>query len=97
MMEGAIHRMGRHAGILGFLASCILVTCAVSWRPRTTYVALAVGTSVTISFTLHLGQIFFRSASNDATARMMARASRTLLIVSICALFFGALMLEGSR
>jgi len=27
---------------------------------------------------------------------MMARASRTLLIVSICALFFGALLLEGN-
>jgi len=96
LMEGAIHRMGRHAGILGFLASSILVTCTVLMTTENDFIALAVGTSVTISFTLHLGQIFFRSASNDATARMMARASRTLLIVSVCALFFGALLLEGS-
>ncbi|KFE71521.1 hypothetical protein [Hyalangium minutum] len=96
IMEGAIHRMGRHAGILGFLASSILITCTVLMTTEDDYIALAVGTSVTISFTLHLGQIFFRSASNDATARMMARASRTLLIVSVCALFFGALLLEGN-
>lgn len=95
IMEGSIHRMGRHAGILGFLASCILITCTVLLTTERNYIALAVGTSATISFTLHLGQIFFRSASNDATARMMARASRTLLIVSICALFFGALFLEA--
>jgi hypothetical protein len=95
IMEGSIHRMGRHGAILGFLASCILVTCTVLMATENDYIALAVGTAATISFTLHLGQIFFRSASNDATARMMARASRTLLIVSICALFFGALLLEG--
>jgi cytochrome bd-type quinol oxidase subunit 2 len=94
IMEGSIHRMGRHAGILGFLASCILTSCTVLLFTQDDYIALAVGTAATISFTLHLGQIFFRSASNDATARMMARASRTLLIVSICALFFGALFLE---
>ncbi|WP_224364783.1 hypothetical protein [Hyalangium versicolor] len=97
IMEGSIHRMGRHAAILGFLASSILVTCAAIWTSDNDYVALSVGTAATISFTLHLGQIFFRSASNDATARMMARASRTLLIVSICALFFGALLLEASK
>jgi hypothetical protein len=96
IMEGAIHRMGRHAAILGFLASSVLVTCAAIWVSDNDFVALSVGTAATISFTLHLGQIFFRSASNDATARMMARASRTLLIVSICALFFGALFLEAS-
>lgn len=96
LMEGAIHRMGRHAGILGFLASSILTTCTVLMTTEDDLIALAVGTSVTISFTLHLGQIFFRSASNDATARMMARASRTLLIVSVCALFFGALLLQGN-
>lgn len=95
IMEGSIHRMGRHGAILGFLASCILITCTVLLFTENDYIALAVGTSATISFTLHLGQIFFRSASNDATARMMARASRTLLIVSICALFFGALFLES--
>jgi hypothetical protein len=94
IMEGSLHRMGRHAGILGFLASCILSICSVLLTIRNDYIALAVGTAATISFTLHLGQIFFRSASNDATARMMAGASRTLLIVSICALFFGALFLE---
>lgn len=94
IMEGSIHRMGRHAGIFGFLASCILITCTVLLFTQRDFIALAVGTSATISFTLHLGQIFFRSASNDATARMMARASRTLLIVSICALFFGALFLK---
>jgi hypothetical protein len=96
IMEGSIHRMGRHAGIFGFLASCILITCTVLLFTQRDFIALAVGTSATISFTLHLGQIFFRSASNDATARMMARASRTLLIVSICALFFGALFLEAN-
>jgi hypothetical protein len=96
LMEGSIHRMGRHAAILGFLASCILITCSAIWVTEHDYPALAVGTAATISFTLHQGQIFFRSASNDATARMMARASRTLLIVSICALFFGALFLEGT-
>lgn len=95
IMEGSIHRMGRHAAILGFLASCILITCTVLLITERDYIALAVGTAATISFTLHLGQIFFRSASNDATARMMARASRTLLIVSVCALFFGALLLES--
>lgn len=94
IMEGSIHRMGRHAAILGFLASCILSSCTVLLITQNDYIALSVGTAATISFTLHLGQIFFRSASNDATARMMARASRTLLIVSICALFFGALFLE---
>ncbi|MBN1203349.1 MAG: hypothetical protein JXB05_00305 [Myxococcaceae bacterium] len=97
IMEGSIHRMGRHAAILGFLASCILITCSAIWVAERDYPALAVATAATISFTLHQGQIFFRSASNDATARMMARASRTLLIVSICALFFGALFLEGSE
>jgi len=95
LMEGSIHRMGRHAAILGFLASSIFITCIAILVTRGDYVALAVGTSATISFTLHLGQIYFRSASNDATARMMARASRTLLIVSICALFFGFLFLEN--
>jgi hypothetical protein len=95
LMEGSVHRMGRHAAILGFLASSIFITCIAIRFTRGDYVALAVGTSATISFTLHLGQIYFRSASNDATARMMARASRTLLIVSICALFFGFLFLEN--
>jgi hypothetical protein len=100
LMEGAIHRMGRHAAILGFLASCILVTCTVLMYDADNhyiaYIAQAVGSAATISFTLHLGQIFFRSASNDATARMMARASRTLLIVSVCALFFSALIIASS-
>ncbi|MDY7231959.1 hypothetical protein [Hyalangium rubrum] len=97
LMQGSIQRMGRHGAILGFLASAIVATCAVTIIRRDNemnhLVALAVGTAASISFTLHLGQIFFRSASNDATARMMAWASRTLLIVSVCALFFGALAL----
>ncbi|NPC86475.1 hypothetical protein HPC49_50855, partial [Pyxidicoccus fallax] len=97
IMEGSIQRMGRHAAILGFLTSSIIATCAVinlrfPWEetpwPR---MALAVGTAATISFTMHMAQIFFRSASNDATARMMAWGSRALLVVSICALFFSAL------
>jgi hypothetical protein len=97
IMEGSIQRMGRHAAILGFLASSIIATCVVISMTASgsdaawSRMALAVGTAATISFTMHLAQIFFRSASNDATARMMAWASRTLLVVSVCALFFSAL------
>jgi hypothetical protein len=99
IMRGSIQRMGRHAAILGFLASSILATSsAVIIVTRGSpdmrhHVATAVATAATISFTLHLGQIFFRSASNDATARMMAGASRTLLVVAISALFFGSFFL----
>jgi heme/copper-type cytochrome/quinol oxidase subunit 4 len=94
--------MARHAGILGFLGSAILTACAVILLRYATnegelrrLIALSVGAACTVSFTLHLGQILFRSASNDSTARMMAWAARTLLIVSVATVFLGVALLSA--
>lgn len=102
LMRESVQRMARHAGILGFLASAILTACAVVLlRYATTegelrhLIALSVGAACTVSFTLNLGQILFRSASNDSTARMMAWAARTLLIVSVATVFLGVALLSG--
>jgi len=102
LMRESVQRMARHATILGFLASAILTACAVillrysrTENELRHLIALSVGAACTVSFTLNLGQILFRSASNDATARMMAWAARTLLIVSVAAVFLGVALLSG--
>lgn len=102
LMRESVQRMARHATIFGFVASAILIACAVilvryarSENELRHLVALSVGAASTVSFTLNLGQILFRSASNDSTARMMAFAARTLLIVSVASLFLGVALLDG--
>ncbi len=103
LMRESVQRMARHATIFGFLGSAILIACAVillryarQQDELRHLVALSVGAATTVSFTLNLGQILFRSASNDATARMMAWAARTLLVVSVAAVFLGIAFLSGS-
>jgi hypothetical protein len=102
LMRESVQRMARHAGILGFLSSAILTACAVMLLRYAQnagelrhLIALSVGAACTVSFTLNLGQILFRSASNDSTARMMAWAARTLLIVSVATVFLGVALLSG--
>lgn len=102
LMRESVQRMTRHATILGFLASAILTACAVillryarNENELRHLVALSVGAATTVSFTLNLGQILFRSASNDSTARMMAWAARTLLVVSVATVFLGVALLSG--
>jgi hypothetical protein len=102
LMRESVQRMARHATILGFLASAILTACAVmllryarNENELRHLIALSVGAACTVSFTLNLGQILFRSASNDSTARMMAWAARTLLIVSVATVFLGVALLSG--
>jgi len=102
LMRESVQRMGRHAAIFGFVASAILIACGVillryarSENELRHLVALSVGAACTVSFTLNLGQILFRSASNDSTARMMAWAARTLLIVSVATVFLGVALLSG--
>ncbi|MRG93220.1 hypothetical protein [Polyangium spumosum] len=102
LMRESVQRMARHAAIFGFIASAILIACAVillryarSENELRHLVALGVGAACTVSFTLNLGQILFRSASNDSTARMMAFAARTLLIVSVATVFLGVALLSG--
>jgi hypothetical protein len=102
LMRESVQRMARHAGILGFLGSAILTACAVILLRYATdegelrrLIALSVGAACTVSFTLNLGQILFRSASNDSTARMMAWAARTLLIVSVATVFLGVALLSA--
>ncbi|HRI70609.1 MAG TPA: hypothetical protein PK156_40535 [Polyangium sp.] len=103
LMRESVQRMSRHATIFGFLGSAILIACSVILLRYATdddalryLVALCVGSATTVSFTLNLGQILFRSASNDSTARMMAWSARTLLIVSIASVFFGVAFLSSS-
>lgn len=102
LMRESVQRMARHAMIFGFLAASILTACAVILLKYSTIagelrhlLALSVGSACLVSFTLNLGQILFRSASNDATARMMAWAARTLLIVSVATVFLGVALLSG--
>ncbi|MDI1430463.1 hypothetical protein [Polyangium sorediatum] len=102
LMRESVQRMARHATILGFIASAILIACGVillryarTENELRHLVALSVGAACTVSFTLNLGQILFRSASNDSTARMMAFAARTLLIVSVATVFLGVALLSG--
>jgi len=103
LMRESVQRMARHAAIFGFLGSAILIACAVVLLRYARgedelrhLVALSVGASTTVSFTLNLGQVLFRSASNDSTARMMAWSARTLLIVSVATVFFGVAFLSGA-
>lgn len=103
LMRESVQRMARHATIFGFLGSAILIACSVILLRYARgddemrhLVALSVGAATTVSFTLNLGQILFRSASNDSTARMMAWSARTLLIVSVATVFFGVAFLSGS-
>ncbi|MBK9265613.1 MAG: hypothetical protein IPM54_38220 [Polyangiaceae bacterium] len=103
LMRESVQRMGRHAAIFGFLGSAILIACAVILLRYAKdedelrhLVALSVGAATTVSFTLNLGQVLFRSASNDSTARMMAWSARTLLIVSVATAFFSVAFLSGS-
>lgn len=103
LMRESVQRMARHATIFGFLGSAILIACAVMLLRYAQgddelrhLIALCVGAATTVSFTLNLGQVLFRSASNDSTARMMAWSARTLLIVSIASVFFGVAFLSGS-
>ncbi len=102
LMRESVQRMARHAAIFGFVASAILIACAVillryarTQNELRYLVALSVGAACTVSFTLNLGQILFRSASNDSTARMMAWSARTLLVVSVAAVFLGVALLSG--
>ena len=102
LMRESVQRMARHATILGFLAAAILTACSVillryarNENELRHLVALSVGAACTVSFTLNLGQILFRSASNDSTARMMAWAARTLLVVSVATVFLGIALLTG--
>ncbi|HVK69957.1 MAG TPA: hypothetical protein VM694_36135 [Polyangium sp.] len=102
LMRESVQRMARHATIFGFIASGILIACGVillryarTENELRHLVALSVGSACTVSFTLNLGQILFRSASNDSTARMMAFAARTLLIVSVATVFLGVALLSG--
>lgn len=104
LMRESVQRMARHATIFGFIGSAILIACAVMLLRYAKgddelrhLVALSVGAATTVSFTLHLGQVLFRSASNDSTARMMAWAARTLLIVSVATVFFSVAFLSGSN
>jgi hypothetical protein len=103
LMRESVQRMARHAAIFGFLGSAMLVACAVILLRYARdddelrhLVALSVGAATTVSFTLNLGQVLFRSASNDSTARMMAWSARTLLIVGVASVFFGVAFLSGS-
>lgn len=103
LMRQSVQRMARHATIFGFLGSAILIACSVILLRYARgddelrhLIALSVGASTTVSFTLNLGQVLFRSASNDSTARMMAWSARTLLIVSVATVFFGVAFLSGS-
>jgi len=103
LMRESVQRMARHAAIFGFLGSAILIACSVILLRYAKgddelrhLIALSVGASTTVSFTLNLGQVLFRSASNDSTARMMAWSARTLLIVSVATVFFGVAFLSGS-
>jgi hypothetical protein len=103
LMRESVQRLSRHATIFGFLGSAILIACAVILLRYERgddelrhLVALSVGAATTVSFTLNLGQVLFRSASNDSTARMMAWSARTLLIVSVATVFFGVAFLSGS-
>lgn len=104
LMHASIQRMSRHGAVFGFLASGILITCAVIAMPLDKapnllryLIPLTTGTSVFVSFTLNLGRLLFRSASNDATARMMAASARTLLIVSVTTVFLSAVLLAGTQ
>lgn len=103
LMRESVQRMARHATIFGFLGSAILIACTVMLLRYAQgddelrhLIALCVGAATTVSFTLNLGQVLFRSASNDSTARMMAWSARTLLIVSVASVFFGVAFLSGS-
>lgn len=103
LMRESVQRMARHATIFGFLGSAILIACSVILLRYAKgddelrhLVALSVGAATTVSFTLNLGQILFRSASNDSTARMMAWSARTLLIVSVATVFFAVAFLSSS-
>jgi hypothetical protein len=103
LMHASIQRLGRHGVVFGFLASGILSTCAVIALPQRDpnllryLIPLTTGTAVFVSFTLNLGKLLFRSASNDATARMMAAAARTLLIVSVTTIFLSTVLLAGTQ
>jgi len=103
LMRESVQRMARHATIFGFIGSAILIACTVMLLRYAQgddelrhLIALCVGAATTVSYTLNLGQVLFRSASNDSTARMMAWSARTLLIVSIASVFFGVAFLSGS-
>jgi hypothetical protein len=103
LMHASIQRMSRHGTVFGFLASGILTTCAIIALPQRDpnllryLIPLTTGTAVFVSFTLNLGKLLFRSASNDATARMMAAAARTLLIVSVTTIFLSTVLLAGTQ
>lgn len=104
LMRESVQRMARHATIFGFIGSALLIACAVMLLRYAKgddelrhLVALSVGAATTVSFTLNLGQILFRSASNDSTARMMAWSARTLLFVSVSTVFCAVAFLSGSN
>lgn len=103
LMHASIQRMSRHGTVFGFIASGILTTCAIIALPQRDpnllryLIPLTTGTAVFVSFTLNLGKLLFRSASNDATARMMASAARTLLIVSVTTIFLSTVLLAGTQ
>ncbi|WP_437995087.1 hypothetical protein WMF26_27430 [Sorangium sp. So ce185] len=108
LMRASVQRLSRHSAMFGFLASGVLLTCAVialrfvgkhmsdDYRHVHYLIPMATGTAALVSFTVHFGKVLFRSASNDATARMMAWATRALLMVSLATVFLAATIMSTS-
>lgn len=114
LMRASVQRLSRHSAMFGFLATGVLLICAVialrfigalevlkdkmsaDQRHGHYLIPLATGTAALVSFTVHFGKVLFRSASNDATARMMAWAARALLMVSLATVFLAATLMSPS-
>lgn len=86
----AQQRMFQHAGLFGFFASTALSCCALVYSTEELHghgdraiarIAIAVAAAVSTSFSASLGRILVRATNRDASARMFACATRTLLAV----------------
>jgi hypothetical protein len=111
--RASIRRATQHAGLLGNFASItLMVTLLVATRGPAyafmKYGAMAVGIAVGLTYLLELTLALVRTANDDASTRMFARAGRSVvsaLVTSVVASAFlsstlqtgtGALLVGGS-
>lgn len=98
-----IQRVLQYGGFFGFIASAALTTVVLvinghydeMMKYQRCLVALAVGSATCVSFAINLARILLRVAHRDASPRMFAWATRSILLVIAGAVLAALLALPG--
>jgi hypothetical protein len=105
-VQRARGRFVTHAGVYGFVSSMVLLCCLilvlrdlakmdVEHATYRSLGAISVGTAVAVAFGADLARMLIRSASRDSSPRMLAWATKRLLVTITGTILFAALAFAG--